>query len=47
MTDKDVSKKISYIELIEAEEENNKDDNTPRRRRVSNGNAKSTGRRAG
>ena len=47
MTDKDVSKKIGYIELIEAEEENNKDDNAPRRRRVSNGNTKPTGRRAG
>lgn len=46
MTDKDVSKKIGYSELLESEEDN-KIDNTPNRRRVSKTETQSTGRRVG
>ena len=46
MTDKDVSKKIGYAELLEAEEDN-KNENTPRRRRTEKTEDKPTGRRAG
>ena len=44
MTDKDVSKKIAYMELLETDD--NQVENTPNRRRVSSQPVK-TGRRAG
>ena len=44
MTDKDVSKKIAYMELLETDDD--QVENTPNRRRVSSQPVK-TGRRAG
>lgn len=47
MTDKDISKKIAYKEMLEADMDD-KVDNTPRRRRVSSQEEpQATGRRAG
>ena len=45
MTDKDINKKIGYAELLATD--NDKVENTPRRRRVSQSEEKPAGRRAG
>ena len=45
MTDKDINKKISYAELLATD--NDKVENTPHRRRVSQSEEKPAGRRAG